>query len=127
VALAELLLRRGEGAAAASVVAAGIESTHDADGRLHHLRAAVEIGAKGGADRAIKDLEVAIDRAARPGSDYLLRAAIRLEFLDDVDGAMADLASFVEWSTPDEVETLRTDPRFEDLRPLPRFERLLDD
>jgi tetratricopeptide (TPR) repeat protein len=121
IALAELLLERGAAGQAAATATAGIGATFDADGRLHYLRAAAASPAGGGIDEVMRDLAIAIERAARPGPAYLLRAEIRLERLDDLDGALADLESFADWSTPQEVERLPTDPRFEKLHNEPRF------
>jgi hypothetical protein len=73
------------------------------------------------------DLGVAVERAARPGSAYRLRAAYRLQNLDDESGALSDLESFAEWSTTDELQQLRTDSRFRALRENPRFRNLFED
>jgi arylsulfatase A-like enzyme len=121
LALGELLLHRGEAPAASAVASRGIAQTFDADGGLHHLRAAAAAAGGGEPDAIMSDLEVAVARAARPGPAYRLRAAVRLQRLDDADGAIADLGSFAEWSTADEIASLRGDPRFRALYDDPRF------
>ena len=126
IALAELFLQQGNPAATSSVATEGIRSTHDADGRLHFLRAAAWVEIGGRTDEVLRDLDVALVRAARPGSAYLLRAAVRLQTLDDADGALNDLESFAEWSTPEEGTRLNQDPRFKSLRGDPRFDRLVE-
>jgi len=123
--LAELLLRRGDAAATSSVANEGIRATHDADGRLHYLRAAAAILSQSDPEGVQRDLATAIERAARPGPAYLLRAAFRLDSLDDRAGALADLEAFAEWSLPTDTARLAADPRFEILHGDPRFEALL--
>jgi arylsulfatase A-like enzyme len=125
-ALGEVLLQEGDKAAAAAVASEGIRRTSDVDGRLHYLRAAASAQIGGRTNEAVHDLGVAIERAARPGPAYRLRAAIRLQLLDDKAGALDDLERFADWSTPDEVDRLKTDPRFEALRGIPRFDGLMD-
>jgi len=124
VALAELLLGQGDPAAASSVASQGIRATHDADGRLHYLRAAAAVASEGDIDGAERDLGTAIGRAARPGPALLLRATVRLGSLDDRAGALADLEAFAEWSLPAEIAAVAADPRFEPLHGDPRFDAL---
>ena len=126
-ALGEVLLEKGDKAAAAAVASEGIRRTSDVDGRLHYLRAASLAQMGGRTNEAVRDLGVAIERTARPGSAYRLRAAIRLQLLDDRAGALDDLERFADWSIPDEVNLLKTDSRFEALRGDPRFNGLMDD
>jgi len=125
VALAEMMLRNGAFTAAIAVTSNGIGETFDADGQLHYLRAAARDASGGDIDTAIADLAIAISSAARPGPIYRLRAAIRLQALDDPDGAMDDLEAFAEWSLPVDVALLADDSRFEKLRGDPRFDRLV--
>lgn len=127
LALGELLLARGKQDAAGVVATDGIGATFDADGGLHLLRAAVGVATGRDLNEVMTDLAVAIERAARPGPAYRLRAAIRLGRLEDVDGAIEDLESFAEWSTGTEIESLRTDPSFTALRDDPRFRLLVGD
>jgi len=124
-ALGEVLLQKGDKAAAAAVASEGIRRTSDVDGRLHYLRAAALATVGGRTNGAMHDLGVAIERMARPGPAYRLRAAIRLQLLDDKAGALDDLERFADWSTPDEVDRLRTDPRFKAVHGNPRFDRIL--
>jgi len=124
-ALGEVLLKKGDKAAAAAVASEGIRRTSDIDGRLHYLRAAAMAQVGGRNNETMRDLGVAIERAARPGPAYRLRAAIRLQLLDDKSGALDDLESFADWSTPDEVARLKTDKRFEALHGDARFDRIL--
>ena len=63
--------------------------------------------------------------AARPGPAYRLRAAIRLQLLDDEAGALDDLESFAEWSDGDEMVNLQRDLRFKKLRGDPRFQSIV--
>jgi arylsulfatase A-like enzyme len=123
--LAEALLKREEVGAATAVTSLGIDRTLDTSGRLHYLRAAAAAVSDGAVDSAMRDLGVAIARAPRPGAAYLLRAALRLQRLDDSAGALTDVESFVEWSTPDDIARLATDRRFDGLRGDPRFDRLV--
>lgn len=122
--LAELLLRRGKPGEATALASVGIDRSSDVDGQLHYLRAAAGVGLERPAERIMSDLDVAIERAARPAAAYRLRALVRLRLLGDVDGALSDLESFVEWSLPEEVQQLEQDPRFEALRGNPRFDSL---
>lgn len=124
-ALGEVLLQQGDKAAATAVAAEGIRRTSDVDGRLHYLRAVALAQLGGRTNEAMHDLGVAIERAARPGPAYRLRAAIRLQLLDDEAGALDDLELFADWSTPDEVDRLKSDPRFEALQGDARFDRIL--
>ena len=123
--LAELLIRKGKTQAAASVASEGIQRTFDTDGRLHYVRAASSALTGAGIGGVMRDLGVSIDRARRPGPAYRLRAAIRLRYFDDVDGALSDLESFADWSLPAEVSRLKNDERFKALRGHPRFDRLV--
>jgi hypothetical protein len=125
ITLAELFLQQGNPAAASSVATEGIRSTHDADGRLHFLRAAASVEIGGRTDEVLRDLDVALGRAARPGPVYLLRAAVRTQVLDDELGALSDLESFAEWSDAAGVAGLRTDRRFAELHGNPRFEDIV--
>ena len=93
-ALAEMLLSESEFADAANVASDGIDQTFDADGRLHLLRAAARNALDGDVAGVVADLQVAIDRAARPGAAYRLRAAVRLHRLDDPAGALEDIDAF---------------------------------
>jgi len=124
ISLAELMLRQGKIRAAASVATEGIRRTFDTDGRLHYQRAAAVARAGSGIDKAMRDLGVTIERAARPGPAYRLRAEIRLNRLDDAAGALSDLESYADWSAPADVAGLRTDQRFERLHDDPRFDSL---
>jgi arylsulfatase A-like enzyme len=126
ISLAQSMLAKSDPAAASAVSTVGIEETFDADGELHFIRAAAAVQANAGLEGAVGDLGVAVERAARPGPAHLLRAAIRLRSFDDPDGALDDLESFVEWSTPEDVARLEKDPRFESLHGNPRFDRLLE-
>jgi arylsulfatase A-like enzyme/Flp pilus assembly protein TadD len=123
--LAELLLKQGKTEDATAVASLGIDETLDTSGLLHYLRAAATAVSEGAVGAAVRDLDVAIARAPRPGSAYLLRAALRLQRLGDPSGALADLELFVEWSTPDDIARLATDRRFDPLRGDPRFDRLV--
>lgn len=124
-ALGEVLLQQGDKGAAAAVASEGIRRTSDVDGRLHYLRAAALAQMGGRTDEAMRDLGTAVERAARPGPAYRLRAAIRLQLLDDRTGALEDLESFADWSTPDEIARLKTDRRFDALRGNARFDGIL--
>jgi tetratricopeptide (TPR) repeat protein len=124
-ALGEVLLQKGDKAAAAAVASEGIRRTSDVDGRLHYLRAAAMAQMGGRTNEAMRDLGVAIERAARPGPAYRLRAAIRLQLLDDEAGALDDLERFADWSTVEDLSRLKTDTRFEALRGNPRFDGIL--
>ena len=124
ISLAELMLLQRKSKAAASVATEGIRRTFDTDGRLHYLRAAAAAQAGGGIDKAMSDLGVTIERAARPGPAYRLRADIRLNRLDDAAGALSDLESFADWSAPADVASVRTDRVFEKLHDDPRFDHL---
>jgi arylsulfatase A-like enzyme/Tfp pilus assembly protein PilF len=124
-ALGEVLLQQGDTAAAADVASEGIRQTPDVDGRLHYLRAAASAQIRGRTEEAVRDLGVAIERAARPGPAYRLRAAIRLQLLDDEAGALDDLELFADWSTPEDLSRLENDKRFEALHGNPRFNRLV--
>ena len=124
--LAELLLRSGRAREASSVASEGIRRTFDADGRLHYLRAASTALRGAAVDGIMRDLGVSIERAARPGPAYRLRAAIRLQRLDDAEGALADLEAYAEWSLPAEVVGLQDDPRFKALRGNSRIEAILE-
>ncbi len=123
--LAELLIRNGKAPVAALVASEGIRRTFDAGGRLHYLRAA-SAALKGADINAIMgDLGVSIERASRPAPAYRLRAVIRLQRLDDVDGALSDLENFAEWSEEDELGNLQGDQRFKKLHGDRRFEKIL--
>jgi len=121
IALAELLIGKGAFEPAIAVASIGIGETFDADGQMHLLRAAAQDASAGDIVGAMADLQVAIERAARPGAAYRLRAAIRLQALDDPDGALADLEAFAEWSLEADVAELADDPRFESLRDRRQF------
>jgi tetratricopeptide (TPR) repeat protein len=125
IALAEMKLRKGELADAMNVASRGIAETFDADGQLHFLRAAARDASDRDVETVMADLQVAVDRAGRPGAAYRLRAAVRLQRLDDTDGALDDLEALVEWSLPADGAVLGADPRFEKLRGNPRFEALV--
>lgn len=125
ISLAELMLQNSDHVAAYAVASAGINQTIDADGRLHYLRAAAIAQTGVNVDDALRDLGVAVERAARPGPAYRLRAAIRLRSLDDVDGALSDLESYAEWSDGDELGNLQRDRSFEKLQGDPRFESIV--
>jgi arylsulfatase A-like enzyme len=121
IALSELLMRKGAFDAAIAASSLGIAETFDADGQLHLLRAAALDASDGDIARAMTDLQVAIDRAARPAAAYCLRAAVRLHGLDDPAGALDDLEAFAEWSLPADAARLAEEPRFEPLHGDPRF------
>ena len=125
IALAEMKLRKGELADAVNVASRGIAETFDADGQLHFLRAAARDASDRDVETVMTDLGIAIDRAARPGAAYRLRAAVRLQRLDDTDGALDDLEALVEWSLPADGAPLADDPRFESLHDSPRFKALV--
>lgn len=127
ISLAGLMLSRSDSVAASAVATVGIEKTFDADGQLHFIRAAAAVQEETGFESAARDLEMAIERAARPGPAYRLRAVIRLQHLDDVDGALDDLESFAEWSSGADVVGLRDDQRFRKLLGQPRFEKIVVD
>jgi arylsulfatase A-like enzyme len=124
IALAEMMLRSGELADAVTVASRGIAETFDADGQLHFLRAAARDALDGDVEAVMADLQVAVDRAARPGAAYRLRAAVRLRRLDDPAGALDDLEASAEWSLPADLGPLANDPRFERLHGHPRFKKL---
>jgi len=125
--LVELALRAEDASRAVAIADRGIERTSDSTGDLHMLRAAAASVTDGNTDRILGDLAIAIERAARPGPAYLLRAAVRLERLDDPDGALVDLERYADWSTSDDVARLRHDPRFGPLHQRPRFRALVGD
>jgi len=125
--LAELLIQNRRAPAAASVASEGIRRTFDAGGRLHYLRAASAALTGADINGIMGDLGVSIERASRPAPAYRLRAAVRLQRLDDIEGALSDLEAYAEWSLPAEVDVLREDERFEKLRGNPRLERIVGD
>ncbi len=127
IALAELFLRQGSPAAASCGGDGGDwfrPTTPMAGSTICGPPHRLQIG--GRTDEVLRDLDVALERAARPGPVYLLRAADPTAGARRRAGALTDLESFAEWSAAEEVSRLGADPRFESLHGNPRFDRLVE-